>query len=1085
MLSSLLLPSKALRAKVNDLEEQLRIAVEEIMGSIETGTVLKQAAHARALEEHPEWKGVIGVGYSEPQRRDLIYKHLQKLLDLTRSVTRGDATKAKQLIDLLHARVHAGEARKQDAMTKTREKNARLNKGIMLSLSDFVHRLHDAGGKGRYPDKIRQAMQVHAAAADWLSAAHRLPISAQERLPTVHPSPESAWAGGSAACLRPEKGTLHMYPQQVVATSVSQAAMHAGVPVKDVANAIGLNPRLVSQCKERFDALCNDGDWEQLFDDRGAVRSDELPEEWVEFALLYWTDEDLGFVRRSEKMSAAIRDPKDRKAPKQRLFTLEARIGDMYEAMKAAGKERFGADFHFGLTKFRELRPFFVKDATRETCMCIYHLRWTQYCDALLKYRHTCRQMGVSTCQCSFDGLNEKFLRQSFVCQKDTGTQKYDNVKCVTNQCEDCHNCKRLTHATCGLCDDELRDPGSTAGKAIGIRYEKYTKIEYLDRHGAVKVKKDFRTTESVPISEFVKEVQGYWPKLIAHHNDAKWLDEDWLAMKKQLPRGSCVAVMDFAENYAHEPRYEHQSKYFSQTQTTILPVVLRFRIEDMTVDDASFTAERKAELLKFYEEKELPPVIVETHYIISNDMQHDNAFVQKALDDFIAPYIQCLAPSVTNLYVRSDGCKAQFKCAEAFDWTSRQSKEGCGLKVAWSFFESCHGKCDCDPEGGVLKNAARNQEMRSREHALPTTEAFYEWAKSSSGLHTPQKALEEKDGRGIFRRFFHFIPAKGPGSVDRARRKKFDSAKGSSQLHEFVDIGVPGTVSTRRAACHQCAACWGGERRACANKEYVGPPTEMTIKSAAVPLTSLSRNLRTHLDSDAIKRAETAAVGSVICIETARHEKQIPWVLGKVLSLSKPADGNMLAEEVRARTAQETVVQLDAAREADMALCVQLYEPIDMGSSTYTLSPVEVLIPARRVRVVDVGLSEVPRVAQTAAAFRSRRQGTAELPVATPTTKYKLPAEGRTETGGQKTNGLLEIRAEMPTMDDSWDVEAVVQYRTYYRKEQWLIKWKGYGEDRNTWEPKENLLQEWVLKQAEEVKKAAVAHHERTGRWV
>ena len=86
---------------------------------------------------------------------------------------------------------------------------------------------------------------------------------------------------------------------------------------------------------------------------------------------------------------------------------------------------------------------------------------------------------------------------------------------------------------------------------------------------------------------------------------------------------------------------------------------------------------------------------------------------------------------------------------------------------------------------------------------------------------------------------------------------------------------------------------------------------------------------------------------------------------------------------------------------------------------------------------------------------------------------------------GGSKTNGLLEIRAEMPTMDDSWDVEAVVQYRTYYRKEQWLIKWQGYGEDRNTWEPKEHLLEEWVQQQAEEVKQKAVEHHQRTGRWV
>ncbi|KAJ1619391.1 hypothetical protein T492DRAFT_1085722 [Pavlovales sp. CCMP2436] len=41
-----------------------------------------------------------------------------------------------------------------------------------------------------------------------------------------------------------------------------------------------------------------------------------------------------------------------------------------------------------------------------------------------------------------------------------------------------------------------------------------------------------------------------------------------------------------------------------------------------------------------------------------------------------------------------------------------------------------------------------------------------------------------------------------------------------------------------------------------------------------------------------------------------------------------------------------------------------------------------------------------------------------------------------------------------MPTSDDEWEVEKVLQYRTYYRQEQWLIKCKDYGEDRNTWEP-------------------------------
>ena len=51
-------------------------------------------------------------------------------------------------------------------------------------------------------------------------------------------------------------------------------------------------------------------------------------------------------------------------------------------------------------------------------------------------------------------------------------------------------------------------------------------------------------------------------------------------------------------------------------------------------------------------------------------------------------------------------------------------------------------------------------------------------------------------------------------------------------------------------------------------------------------------------------------------------------------------------------------------------------------------------------------------------------------------------------------------------------------------RKEQWLVKWKGYGEDRNTWEPLENLLLEWVQKRAEEVKCKAIEYKEKHGRW-
>ena len=41
--------------------------------------------------------------------------------------------------------------------------------------------------------------------------------------------------------------------------------------------------------------------------------------------------------------------------------------------------------------------------------------------------------------------------------------------------------------------------------------------------------------------------------------------------------------------------------------------------------------------------------------------------------------------------------------------------------------------------------------------------------------------------------------------------------------------------------------------------------------------------------------------------------------------------------------------------------------------------------------------------------------------------------------------------------------------------EQQWLIKWRGYGEDRNTWEPWENLLTVEVQVDACKVKENAL----------
>lgn len=140
---------------------QLTMA-EEIMSYIESTPLLKEAAHAKKLEENPEWALILGLGYKDSQKRNLIYQHLKKLLYELRRITNGDAMKAKELSDLLYLRLHAGEKRRLDNVQRVAEHRRDVAEAIVESLRAFVHAFHDAGGAGRYPDKIRQAQQVSA-----------------------------------------------------------------------------------------------------------------------------------------------------------------------------------------------------------------------------------------------------------------------------------------------------------------------------------------------------------------------------------------------------------------------------------------------------------------------------------------------------------------------------------------------------------------------------------------------------------------------------------------------------------------------------------------------------------------------------------------------------------------------------------------------------------------------------------------------------------------------------------------------------------------------------------------------------------
>lgn len=88
---------------------RLHTAREKLASQSVTEPVLQQASHAERLEESEDWISTVGMGYKKgSQQTSLIYKHLSKLIVALRSITGGDAMKAKQLSELLSYRSHAG-----------------------------------------------------------------------------------------------------------------------------------------------------------------------------------------------------------------------------------------------------------------------------------------------------------------------------------------------------------------------------------------------------------------------------------------------------------------------------------------------------------------------------------------------------------------------------------------------------------------------------------------------------------------------------------------------------------------------------------------------------------------------------------------------------------------------------------------------------------------------------------------------------------------------------------------------------------------------------------------------------------------
>ena len=464
---------------------------------------------------------------------------------------------------------------------------------------------------------------------------------------------------------------------------------------------------------------------------------------------------------------------------------------------------------------------------------------------------------------------------------------EFDARECVRNQCSTCKDGKKLDELMCSDAHTRAAD--------ITLKWERYErKPNGVDEFGEPRYKHDFyeqRGTGDVLLAELTSCLATFRP----HHDLAKWQDYDWQALKSCFPRGSFVSVQDYSQNINHRVRMEPQSKYYSQVGSTLYMVVLRFHLDDVH----HIPEKEKALLHEAFSAAGTPPIIVETHAFVSPDLTHDHHFVQHVNDKYILSYVQSIGRFHTH-YARSDGCRAQFKDKEMVKWISSRHDET-GVRMDWSFFCSCHGKCDCDGEGGSIKNAADNYERQGDlegvrvEGKLPDAQRFVDWANNGSpagsphgqhaGLANMQHLLPSKIKQGkqnaIYRRVFHMIPATGPNRVSRKVSPAELKLDGHSTRHSFLDVGSSkGGFRWRERSCHRCPSCWEGSAIGekgtldhanglgmCTYLDMCGPTEMKWVSAKPDPKTSLGRALRSGVAVPLNTMIAELAIGQMVII--------------------------------------------------------------------------------------------------------------------------------------------------------------------------------------------------------------------------
>ena len=168
--------------------------------------------------------------------------------------------------------------------------------------------------------------------------------------------------------------------------------------------------------------------------------------------------------------------------------------------------------------------------------------------------------------------------------------------------------------------------------------------------------------TQSLQVDEF--------DDMTAHSYISKAQSTYLMNQKEDLDSGTCIVMLDFAENYQYVLQDEIQSFHWNNSQCSIHPAIIYYK-----------------DVSNVFQEKPFD--------FISEDLKHDTLFVFAVMSK-VCEYVKGNYQHITKVKYFSDGCAAQYKNYRNFSSLCHHYSDF-DLAAEWNFLATSHGKSAVD----------------------------------------------------------------------------------------------------------------------------------------------------------------------------------------------------------------------------------------------------------------------------------------------------------------------------------------------------------------------------------------------------